>query len=500
MKKTLIAFALLLSTSSLLNAQIETFDLSTFKLPKIKRQSLNFVFGANNQNTLESWKDTADYSYNENMFYAQTNLNGSYFLYINTPNQQSSYSLYSSIYFYPYDGANINEDDFFIESERTTRFSYSIYGSTSNLIYFQNPFFIEFRPSIRFARFRNINKNIEEDENGNPLYDYYSKSLSGFFDATVEFGAGYGRIEPIDDAQMALFILNDLKKENRLIKEPTHDEIYQLAEIISINRNKRFFDNRLKVIEDIKAIDSYLVANGIVSQTDATYFTTIYDNWLYANTPFRESGFRFSLGPSIGNTINTSFYEWEAEDFVFDVQNDFKSEYKQSQLYIGGWANIIYEKPISLTWQRSLYASLNYQWANAISKQNDDPETEKNQNNVNAELGIAWGYYPNTRTYFDLEIRIGGQINESDRYFTLPDDNSVDRVDFKNAFISPSLSGYYYFSPKLRLSLNTSVNYNLYKTDNFSLLSPPFTGFGFGYVNANRLSKNFLIGINYAIF
>lgn len=500
MKKLITAFIILSVISCASFSQVETFDLSKFKLPYIKRQSLNFVFGANNQNTLDSWRDSSNYLFKENSIYAQTNLNGSYFLYKNTPNQQSYYSLNSSIYFYPFDGRNINENDLFIERERSTRFSYSISGSSKNLFYFQSPLFIEFRPSIRVAHQKNVNRNNEEDENGEPLLDYNSKSLSGFFDATLEVGVGYGRIEPISDAQMALFILNDLKKENRLIKEPSHEEIYQLAELISINRNKRFFDSRQKVIEDIKAIDSYLVTNGIVDQTDATYFTTIYDNWLYANNPFRESGFRFSFGPSIGNTINTSFYEWESENFVFDIQDSFKSERKQNQLFIGGWGNIIYEKPISLTWQRSLSASISYQWSNAISRQNDDPEVDKNQNDINAAFGVGWGYYPNTRTYFDLEISIGGRVNESDRFFASPDDTSVDRVEFKNAFISPSLSGYYYFSPKLRLSLNTSANYNFYRSDNFGLLSLPFSGFGFGYVNANRFSMNFLIGINYALF
>lgn len=61
MKKltTLILFMYILSFSS--TAQIETFDLAKFKLPNFKRQSLSFIFGANNQNNFDSWKDTSEY-------------------------------------------------------------------------------------------------------------------------------------------------------------------------------------------------------------------------------------------------------------------------------------------------------------------------------------------------------------------------------------------------------------------------------------------------------
>lgn len=438
--------------------------------------------------------------FNENRIYAQTNLNGGYSLTINSPEQQSSYFLSSNFYYFPFDGGNSNEDDLLFVKEKITRISFSTSASTRNLFYFQSPLFLEIGPTISYGYSRYINRSSEEDENRDPLSDYYYKNSYNSINAALEIGAGYGRIEPIIDAQMALFILNDLKKENRLAKEPTHEEIYKLAEIISTNRNKRFFDNRQKVIDDIKAIDSYLIANGIVSQADAAYFTTIYDNWQYANNPFRESGFRVSMGPSVGYFLSSSFFERESNNYVFDIQDFLESENKVNQVLLGAWAKLRYEKPINLTWQRSLSAAINYHWGNAVTRNNDDPETEKEQSDFTAEFAIAWGYYPNTRTYVDLEINIGGQINKSDRYYALPDDTNVDKVDYKNVYVSPRLSGYYYFSPQLRLNLNTSLNYNFYKTDNFSLISPPFTGFGYGYINANRLSMNFLIGINYAFF
>ncbi|HCY01447.1 MAG TPA: hypothetical protein DG754_15020 [Bacteroidales bacterium] len=98
MKKTSIAFVLLLSCSSILNAQIETFNLSTFKLPYTKYESLILNFGGNNKNQIENWKDSSDYFFNQSNFYSQAALSGTYNLQVNTPNQQSSYSISSYIH------------------------------------------------------------------------------------------------------------------------------------------------------------------------------------------------------------------------------------------------------------------------------------------------------------------------------------------------------------------------------------------------------------------
>lgn len=500
MKKTLIAFALLLSCSSILNAQIETFDLSTFKLPYTKYESLILDFGGNNETQIEHWKDSSDYFFNQSNLYSQVRLNGTYNLQINTPNQQSSYSIGSYILSYPFDNDTRNYNDNSREIERNSQLSYGIAGSTNNRIYFNKALFIELRPSINLFHYNNKYKSIDEYPSGEKQYENIDRYKGLNLYSSFDIGSGYGRIEPVNDAQMALFILKDLKKENRLKKEPTHEEIYLLAELISKKKRLRFFDSRHKLISEVKAIDSLLLSLELVDQTDATYFTTIYDNWLYSNNPSRSAGFRVSFGPSVRYQLYNSSMSWETIYYQSNFTDEDEWSYKQSQLLYGAWADATYEKPINHKWQQTLSASARYLWSIAKFSEDDDPKTEKKQDNFAANLSAFWGYYPNTRSYLDFGVNGGWQKNNSDRNFLPADSNVDDKVEFERVFIGTSFNGYYYFSPQFRISLNGSLNYNIYNSDDFNLIYPPSSGFAFGYVKANTLSISFTVGLSYALF
>ncbi|MDD4385665.1 MAG: hypothetical protein PHD06_10875 [Bacteroidales bacterium] len=344
-----------------------------------------------------------------------------------------------------------------------------------------------------------MHKYIQEYPSGEKQYESLNKGNTINLSSSIDVGPGYGRIEPVNDAQMALFILKDLKKENRLEKEPTHQEIYLLAELISKKNRQRFFDSRHKLISEVKAIDSLLVSMGLINQTDATYFTTIYDNWLYSNNPSRNAGYRISFGPSVKHQLFTTATHWESEDYQLNITDEVESTYNQSQLLYGAWAYATYEKPINHKWQQTLTASTRY--LRSVSNLTyDDPEIEKGQDNLEVNLKALWGYYPNTRTYFDFGVNGGWEKIDSDRNFILVGSNINDKVEFERVFIGAVLNGYYYFSPQLRLSLDTSVNYNIESSDDFNLIYPPSTGFAFGYVNANKLSINFSFGLSYALF
>ena len=97
MKKHFFALLSILIISSASIAQVETFDLSKFKLPYLKYQSLNLNFNTSNQIQGDSWKDTSDYNFNYSNIYSYLSLGGYYYMYLNTPNEQSIYSLGSEI-------------------------------------------------------------------------------------------------------------------------------------------------------------------------------------------------------------------------------------------------------------------------------------------------------------------------------------------------------------------------------------------------------------------
>lgn len=497
MKKQLITIVSLILLGSTVFAQVETFDLSKFKLPYLKYQNLILNFNTSNEGQADGWKDTTDYKYNYSNIYSYLSAGGSYYMYLNTPTEQSTYSLGANLYMYPYSGNKRTYDDESTDLSFNSSIYFQITGSSRNRFYISSPLFVEVGPSIGVYYSRNFYKNIDKDDEGNTIYEYKSRSNTPQINTSLEVGIGYGRIEEVTDAQMALFILKDLKKENRLTREPTHDEIYKFAELISQKRYQRFFDNRHRIIDEVKAIDSFLTSLGLSDQTDATYFTTIYDNWLYANNPNRASGFRVSGGPRLVFNTSQSKSSWE---LLEPTQNNDESKTKSSLIAYGAWVDLLDEKPINHYWQRTLQANVSYIFTNGYSTINDDPKNKRLQDNLELNLNASLGYYPTTRTYINFGLGGGLRINNMDKY-SYPADTDYNDEQFRyvRIYAGPSVNGYYYFSPKLRLSFDGSLNYNFYNTDNFSLISPPF-GFGFTYVKANRINAYFGASITYAIF
>ena len=497
MKKHFFALLSILIISSASIAQVETFDLSKFKLPYLKYQSLNLNFNTSNQIQGDSWKDTSDYNFNYSNIYSYLSLGGYYYMYLNTPNEQSIYSLGSDLYLYPYSGNKRIYDDKSTEQSYSTSINFHINGSSRNSFYISSPLFIEVGPSLGINYSRNFNKSLRKDDDGNTTFEYISKYNTPEINTSLEVGVGYGRIEQVTDAQMALFILKDLKKENRLTREPTHEEIYKFAELISQKRNQRFFDSRHRTIEEVKAIDSFLTSLGLSDQTDATYFTTIYDNWLYANNPYRASGFRVSGGPSISYNTSQFNSSWE---LLEPTQDNNETKSKEGFMGYGVWLSATDEKPINHYWQRSISASGQYVLINNTSTINENPKTKRLQDNLEVNLNASMGYYPTTRTYINFGLGSGMRVNNMDKNF-YPADTDYDDEQFRyvRIYAGPNASGYYYFSPKLRLNFSGGLNYNFYNTDNFSFITPPF-GFGFNYVKANRVNAFLNASLTYAIF
>jgi hypothetical protein len=475
---------------------IETFDLAKFKLPYLKYQSLNLIFNTYNQSQSESWKDTSSYSFNSEDFNSYLNAGGSYYRYLNTPSEQSTYNIGFSILGYPFIKFKETYDDESIDQYSYSSFQTQLVGSSRNRFYANNHFFVEVGSGIGLSYYRYFNNRIYEDENGNIIYNYKAKSNSPVVNTSLEIGGGYGRIEKVTDAQVALFILKDLKRENRLQREPSHDEIYKFAELISKKRNQRFFDNRHRIIDEVKAIDSLLTSMGLSEDTDATYFSTIYDNWLYSNNPYRASGFSISGGPKIGYKTAQYNNSW---DYIEPIQNYDETKIIDGQLAVGAWLSAIDEKPLNHIWQRTLSASFDYTFTKRTSILDDEPKTKNLQDNLEIYLNASLGYYPTTRTFINLGVRTGMHSNNMDKYFyPLETNYDEDQLRFLRIYAGTFIGGYYYFSPQLRLNFNSDLNYTFYNTNNFGFINPP--GFGFYYTKANHINIYFTIGFTYALF
>ncbi|MEI6061893.1 MAG: hypothetical protein WCR72_14405 [Bacteroidota bacterium] len=278
---------------------------------------------------------------------------------------------------------------------------------------------------------------------------------------TLSLLAGSGRIEQVQDARMALYLLEDLQKINREQRLASDEEVLALAREITLLKYKRFFDTRLRKIAEISAIDSFLQKKGISGTADAAYFTSLNDNWNYANNPVRMSGHRIYLGLETGYSFS---YNKKTQNNVDTVYSDGTAREKNASLYLVAGFNC--EKPTSLRWQNSssLKASVGYS-QNSINGKSGGfdmvyayPYSQSFPSvKLAADYGI--GYYPNSRTWLTFKWwLLAGWDKE------MHGDSKPDKQDFQNslyAYTGPQFHAYYYLSEKLRLNLTFNGEFRL---------------------------------------
>lgn len=297
----------------------------------------------------------------------------------------------------------------------------------------------------------------------------HTKSLA----MELPFIVGIGRIDPIQDARLAVYIFDDLNKNGVLKRIPGNEEILELAEKITSIKNKRSFDKRLQKIKEISELNDFLISKDIVSNQGAAYFTSLYDNWLYSSGPVRNSGYRLSARFTSFGMHDKNLQEIrENKVKVHEYSNEFNNYgYKLS-------INFENDKPLNLFWQRSIQTEAGFKGLN------DDNNSYFDSKNIFVTGTYNYGYYPNSRT----SILFG--VDYSIYYYF----HVVDYFDSYHNFLSTDQNVWirlnYYISERLLLYANSNLVYSLIKAD---------YDYGLKYSN-NELSLFFDAGIKYSIF
>ena len=299
---------------------------------------------------------------------------------------------------------------------------------------------------------------------------------SKVLELSVPLRVGKGRIERVEDARQAIYILENLSKRKVLSRELTGEEIDAFARVISAVKNKRFFDARLRLIDEVTAVDSFLVASGALASGGAAYFTTLYDYWMYGDLFERKSGTEISGG------VRPVFYYDKAD---MDYEDYAIRDYGTKQLGSGVIADVRldYEKPTSLYWQHSAYAQLygRYNYTHFDYDGESWPLTTKRDVYVAGLSGsYAFGYYPNSRTNVNFGVRENltwQKFNERDSY--------EDFDPFVSSRTDLFLNLYYYFSPQLRLAAEGNLGYQYSGQEN---------------IDYSRWTGNFVLTLTYSLF
>jgi hypothetical protein len=323
--------------------------------------------------------------------------------------------------------------------------SHRIIGSfawlTRDQVFRKNNWFWEYGNYIHVIGQKNNQKAINSD---------YKFSLV-YMNEEAFVGVGKGRIENVSDAQMALFILNDLESQGLIETKGSKEQQLEFARLITDISNQRIFDFRRRRIYELQRIDSFIKQNGLSASTDIRHFTTINDNWIYSFAPFRKNGDQwfFRIRPGIEFRKENNFTKSTGSSSDRTMQN--------RTISIGPEAGYEAHKAKSLKWQRSFGLEISYkhrfQNFEAEEKMNGTvgfSEKREFQDNWTELNGFyLLGYLPNTRTY--ITASLGAQLIESPLPFNGKGITFTSFLQFQ---------GSYFLGYRTRLLASLGLSYN----------------------------------------
>jgi hypothetical protein len=333
-----------------------------------------------------------------------------------------------------------------------------------NRYYLLKKVFIELdgNSNITNYTFKETSTNyITINSNGNNL----NQSL----DATAQ--VGIGRIDPIQDANLAVYILQDLQKKNLLNHDPSANEILAFSSFISQLKNKRIFDSRTKRIYELDVLDSFLTSNNLLKTNNIKAFTIINDNWAYAFNPQRLSGWRSSLVADMKGYryINNNKTTQNKNDTI--TTNNTNTDANQTIITIQ--SNNSYEDPININWQQSVF--VNHYFSKYSLNTNSDTTIKYKKNSYGINTGYTLSYYPSSRTTISFANSLNIWKNKQETTNVI--DNSTNNW---NIMPSSRLNVNYFVSPRIRLSFTCSVSYIKYATNYYdqNITYPFYNSYG----------------------
>ncbi|PLX01505.1 MAG: hypothetical protein C0595_14425 [Marinilabiliales bacterium] len=499
MKKLKTALLLIIISLSLNGfTQLSSFDLSKYKLPNLERRTLDTYFNFNGRNNYFKINDTlysryqkfATNSYN-------SNINIGYNYYLNSEKYQRDAVLrldfLSSFY-------NQKEDDEL--DYKNNDLTPSLFYQYTNRKYFNPKTFFETDLLLHYQYRNNIIYSLSPMTNRTEKTgDIQSHKIL----AAIPLKIGRGRIEQVQDARHAVYILKELTKVGSITEDLSDEDILEFATLISEIKNRRYFDSRLQKIAEIVSVDSFLVSKGYITEQDAKYFTTLNDYWTYGDQQIRQNGTRISFALTPGYYFNTY-------TDITDQLSYREADYDINAISIDGGFELKHEKLISQTWQNTI--DLIVYGGYTSGKKNDRLNSIKENFKVpSAQLGFfqTIGFYPSTRT--DAGFRYSIQYTQ---LFDKTNTNQSIGFDGQAAKAATDLWVNYYISPKFRLYFSLSFYYiwqdsedyvyinfddnkTIYHSQLLNSINHEVNSLAY-YYRTNELSHEIRLGLVYSIF
>lgn len=499
--KMVLLLSIIMAMFSLRSSSQEQFRLSDYKNPDYRWQKLDLGFDLGGISMFSRKENEAGMNdrYISNSFDGSLNAN-----YYATKNSVFYQGYQDFLFNGDFSSSSDNNKDLTNSQRNKEKYNKQhiiLDARTGNRFYNSKKQFAE----INFYFTGSLNNSLlkKSDDLEDLPYNHKTSNISYNLRASLPLYIGIGRIEEVQDARLAVYILDDLVKSGDLKRAPSSAETLALAQFITQTKNKRHFDTRIRKIAEITAIDSFLTVLDLKARSGASYYTLLNDNWDNANGPVRSSGGRFSIGldPEIYLSFNESKFFYYDTLNGSDVVEDYSSK---NTSHTNSWGmdfitGYTWEKPVNLYWQHTINARLAYllyhrkinQKYYAMDSLINDVESEFNNPNLRLNLGYSIGYYPNSRTHFRLDLNSGYYMYWNEYIIDDQPITEEDRSVISNAI---NLSCYYYISPQLRFSLFISSNYS------FTMQKQELPDDINGEETRHNLQNNIGASLTYSIF
>ncbi|MFY9152981.1 MAG: hypothetical protein WAO52_13260 [Prolixibacteraceae bacterium] len=453
MKNTLIMLCILCASFNGM-AQDKDFDLSKYKFPDYKRHQLDFNFNSRGSNT--SWSDYVFDSDGVKQNIDYQNSSGNSYLNLLYTTVRSTRIRVENISSYV-DGSTYFSKS--VDETGTKKFnnqSINLGFSAIERYYLkENSWFVEVNPNFDFSLWAANDKNQTTDK---------FQSSGNNFSINLGIGGGIGRIEDVTEFWQAYYILEGLKKHGLLDRNPSLKDVTDLATLASQLKSKRFFDFRIKKMEEMTSLDSMMRQSGFIEHSDIAYFNIMNDYWSFANVSNRSSGkiLKVMVTPMVSHRFDNPY---------FDENRTQNSTYLNSGLYFQC------AKQINLFWERNF----NFNLTNKSTIDTDETsfyKLPKNYLKLNSTFGYS--FYPNFRTIVRTYLNYNAK-----QYSHSLNQSNTEYLKSWSTNLSLNAQVNYYISPQLTVQGNFAANY-VDEEQNIS--------------QKDKLYLSYNLGFTYAIF
>jgi len=479
-----------------LAAQNSSFRLSDYTNPDYKYKSLDLNFGLSHYLMTARLKNYQDNSINN--FQAGSSLGAVYRSSVNSKYRQGQVDLNFNSMVGSNRNSNSTDNPLFKSSSSTFSHAESFDFQLTQRFYRENKNFMEIGVGIN--TYNNGNQSKNKEWTNDALSASFENKIHGFApDITLNLFLGHGRIEQVQDARMAMYILDDVQKLGRAQKVPDNDDVMELARLITRLKYNRYFDTRLRKIAEITAIDSLLQGSGLINTPDAAYFTVLTDNWNYSNNPIRTSGNRLYGGLQVNYAFNYQFTSQITTTPDNYVAETTEKQQNSALALVAGYASA---NPMSLQWQRTAGAEAGIGLARQLNKREEvGPDVNIDYSlygDIHPALNLSafygYGYYPNSRTTLSFSWSVQSEYFKRNSGNQKNDDAT--RLNNMNVTTGPDLSIYYYVSARLRVTINY-YGYFDYLSRKYTFRDNPDSNYK---ETLNNFNQSFSGTITYSLF